>query len=412
MTVPGFGGSEDNLLNVNGTVDADSGAVTLEMDGEAVESLIADALAAAREESASPVVTLDLSETEQARAAVLGAEAIRAFENAGITLIIKLPAAEITLPPEALEALTLDTADAVSIKIEAAAVPASKLTPMQAVQVRGFGAVVDVSVFADGKEIDVPMTISLPYQLKYGENPAAVCCWHLDDEGNLTRLNGVYDASTGVISAEINHQSYYVVGYDPVALWENALGDVSAGDWYYDAVAFANYYGLMGGYGSGAFVPDDTVTRAMFITILWNLEGKPRDQRTENREQLKDVGDSDWYAEAAVWGIENGIIFPVTDGVFAPNAPIYRQDMAVVFANYANYKGYALPRLRLVTGFTDREQISAWADEAALRLVEAGVMDRDGGGFAPHNTATRAELARMIKNLLTRTEIKKGSEPR
>jgi hypothetical protein len=320
---------------------------------------------------------------------------IRAFYNAGMTLTVKLPAGDITLPPAALESLV--KTDAAFVRIEAAPVLLEELTAMQAAQVRGYGQVVDVNVYAGEDKIDIPMTISLPYMLKDGEDPAAVCVWHLDDEGNLARLSGVYNELTGRIAFGVSHQSYYVAGYDPVAMWENIFYDVSKGDWYYDAVAFTNYYGLMCGYGDGTFAPQDSVTRAMFITLLWNMEGKPEPLNGLN---LVDISGDAWYRPAASWGVENGIIFPVSEGVFAPDAPIYRQDMAVVFMNYANYKGYAMPENRPLPNYLDYNQIDMWAETAARKLSEAGVMSGSDGEFSPHKTATRAELAQMFKNFL------------
>jgi hypothetical protein len=98
--------------------------------------------------------------------------------------------------------------------------------------------------------------------------------------------------------------------------------------------------------------------------------------------------------------VENGIIFPVSGGVFAPDAPIYRQDMAVIFMNYANYKGYTIPENRPMPEYLDYNQIDMWAETAARKLSEAGVMSGIGGEFAPHKTATRGELAQMFRNFL------------
>jgi hypothetical protein len=281
--------------------------------------------------------------------------------------------------------------------IEAVPVPLSGLTAMQAAQVREGQTIVDVNVYVNGEKVDIPMTISLPYTLKAGEEPAAVRVWHLDGDGNLNRLNGGYNALTGLISFRVGHQSYYVVGYDPVALWANIFSDVNAGDWFYDAVAYVNYYGLMEGHGDGIFAPHESMTRAKFITILWNMEGQPEPSNVLN---FADVPGDSWYRKAAAWGAGNGIIFPVADGFFAPDAPIYRQDMAVVFMRYASFKGYAIPGNRPLPDYSDYHQIDMWAETAARKLSESGVMSGTGGEFAPHKTATRAELAQMIKNFL------------
>jgi hypothetical protein len=270
-------------------IDSVTGEVTLNLNNETVESLISDALRVAEEQEAAPFVKLDITKPAKARSVVLDIAVIRAFYNAGMTLTVKLPAGHITLPPAALGALVKTGAGLV--RIEAAPVVLDELTAMQAAQARGYERVVDVNVYAGEDKIDVPMTISLPYTLKEGEDHAAVCIWYLDEEGNMAQLNGFYNGLTGRLVFTVNHQSYYVVGYDPVALWENIFNDVSVGDWYYSAAGFVNFYGLMCGYGDGTFAPQDSVTRAMFITLLWNIEGQPEPLNGFN---LADIPDDAW----------------------------------------------------------------------------------------------------------------------
>ena len=200
-----------------------------------------------------------------------------------------------------------------------------------------------------------------------------------------------------MVTFTILHQSYYVVGYDPVALWVNGFTDVSQGAWYYDAVAYANYYALFNGDGKGNFQPEETMSRAMFAAVIWNLEGKPTPNGTAT---FTDVLKGAWYYDAVSWAAENGIVSGIGNGKFAPEQPITREEMAVMLYNYATATGMDIPENRTIPDFTDATQIDAWAETAAKALAEAGVMNGDEGGFCPTDNATRAEVAALFKNFL------------
>jgi len=397
-TIPGNGGTDTqsgSKVDVPVAVDTSTGEVTVKLDDKTTETLITNALTKAADAGgdAKPVVTLDISGVTEAKTATFNVNTASAFSNAAVAVTIKLPDAKITLSPETLATLAAATNIATMlVTVEAAVVPMKDLQGMQAAQVKGYETVVNIDVFVGGSKVDVPVTVSLPYTLKSNENPAA----DLDDNGNLTKLSGVYDAKTGMITFTVSHQSYFVVGYDPVALWINVFSDVAEGAWYYDAVAYANYNGLFSGYGNGVFAPQGDMTRAMFVTVLWNLEGKPAPDGTAS---FSDVGDT-WYSQAVLWAAENGIVNGVGGGEFAPDRAITRQEMAVMLLNYSDYKGYSIPANRDMPNFKDSGQIDLWAETAAKKLSEAGVISGDNNEFMPQKTATRAEVAQMFKNFL------------
>jgi hypothetical protein len=333
----------------------------------------------------------------------------QAFADAGVAVSIMLPGVTITFDPVTLEAIiAIAGLENLSITVEAAVVPMSDLQGMQAAQVRGYETVVSIKVFIDGAKLDVPITINLPYNLKPNENPAAVRVWHMtDDGGALTDLNGVFDTDTGMITFMVSHQSYFVVGYDPVTLWVNVFTDVSETAWYYDAVAFANYHGLFGGYSSGIFGPQDSMTRAMFVKTLWKLEGNPA---PGGSAWFTDVAVGTWYHDPVQWAAEQGMVSGVGGGRFAPDRPITRQEMAVMLMNYADFKGFDIPKNREALDFADADSIASWARNAILEMTEAGVINGSNGSFMPHRDATRAEVAQMFRNFL-RFVAESGASP-
>jgi len=207
-----------------------------------------------------------------------------------------------------------------------------------------------------------------------------------------------------MITFTISHQSYFVVGYDPVWLWVNIFTDVSDSAWYYEAVAFSNYYGLFGGYGGGIFAPQASMTRAMFVTVLHKLEGSPAPMQSKPSDEgfgrFTDVATNAWYHNPVQWAVEQGIVSGVGDNRYAPDRPITRQEMAVMLMNYAKFKGYEMPAHREAINFTDTAQIASWANAAVRAMSEAGVLNGYNNAYNPLNTATRAEVAAMFQNFL------------
>ena len=111
--------------------------------------------------------------------------------------------------------------------------------------------------------------------------------------------------------------------------------DVEKDDWYYDSVSKAYHQGWINGTGDGIFEPEGNMTRAMFVTILYRVEGQPQ---TNNALNFDDVAENAYYTEAVGWASENGIIAGVSDTEFAPEKHITREEMAAVMGRYADYR--------------------------------------------------------------------------
>jgi len=387
-----YDGKTDNFI---GTLK--DRIVTLDLSDDKINKFISKAK--------DKTVIFDLTGIKEATAAVFDVNAAKAFVNAEVSLTLKLPNAEITLSPDALKKLAAaHNIGTTPITVQAAAVPMKDLTGMQAAQVKGYETVININVFVGNSKTDIPITVSLPYKLKNNEDPAAVCAWHLDGDGNLTKQNSAYSKSTGMITFTVSHQSCFVTGYDPVTLWVNTFSDIPASAWHYDAIAFANYYGLFTGYGDSIMSPQDNMSRAMFATVLYKLESSPTPNGTAS---FTDIQPGAWYHNPVIWAAENGIFDGIAGigagGEYAPNKAITRQEMAVMFLNYASYKGFEIPENRTMPNYADFGQADEWAQNAARMLSEAGVMGGDGVGvplFSPHKSATRAEAAQMFKNFL------------
>ena len=85
----------------------------------------------------------------------------------------------------------------------------------------------------------------------------------------------------------------------------NNFVDVPAGQFYTDAVLWANAAGITNGTDSTHFSPDANVTRAQTVTFLWRMEGVKQVQATT---AFNDVDKDAYYADAVNWGAENGVV--------------------------------------------------------------------------------------------------------
>ncbi len=185
--------------------------------------------------------------------------------------------------------------------------------------------------------------------------------------------------------------------------------DVKESDWFYDAVMFVYEKKIMVGTSDTTFSPYGTATRGMMAAIIWRMEGSPK---AEYSGTLKDVPKDSYYAEAVKWTMQQGIFSGYGGGLFGPDDPITRQQLAAIFYNYAKYKGYDLTPTDSLSGFTDADKVSDWAQDAMKWAVGSGLMNGKGDGILdPQGTATRAEIAAMLHRFIEKYRLVEGVAP-
>ena len=171
--------------------------------------------------------------------------------------------------------------------------------------------------------------------------------------------------------------------------------DVSAGDWYCDAVTYVYENGLMGGTSASTFAPGVATDRAMMVTLLWRLDGEPV---VNYLMDFTDVAEGLWYSEAVRWASSEGVVTGAGGGTYAPTAAITREQMAVMLYRYAQYKGYDVsPGGMAAREYADYDQVSSWAQSAVDWAVETGLISGVGSAtLNPQGSSTRAEIATML----------------
>ena len=165
--------------------------------------------------------------------------------------------------------------------------------------------------------------------------------------------------------------------------------DVSLSHWAWPSVSRVCRQGLMTGVGGGCFAPSALISQAEVITILYRLEGRPG---VTGSGLLPDLPDNAWYASAARWAAEIGIIGSDT---FRPGDSVERQELIRMLYFYARYKNISTPAT--VAIFSDWDKVRDDCVEAMYWSVGAGLVNGSGDGrLDPTGSLTRAQLAAMI----------------
>lgn len=167
-------------------------------------------------------------------------------------------------------------------------------------------------------------------------------------------------------------------------------------------MAYALDNGLFKGITDTLFGPQETMTRAMFVTVLGRNAGvEDSSPAYPVMTVFDDVDGSQYYAAHVKWAVEKGITVGVSKTEFAPEAQISRQDMATMMLRYAKAMGIELPAGDS-EAFTDDGTIAVYAKEAVYRLKAAGILNgREHGEFDPMGDTTRAEVAAVLHRFLT-----------
>ncbi|NCB52117.1 MAG: S-layer homology domain-containing protein [Clostridia bacterium] len=276
----------------------------------------------------------------------------------------------------------------------------SSLLPDEELALIGDRPVYDFTLTANGTEISAfgggSATITIPYTLLEGENPLFVVVYYIDASGNLQSVRGFYDEATGMVTFRTKHFSGYAVGYNAVS-----FSDVADDAWYCGAVSFISARGITEGVDATHFAPEMNLTRAQFLVILMRAYGfEPDDEATDN---FADAGDT-WYTGYLAEGKAQGLTSGVGDNLFAPDREITRQEMFTMLYNALNVME-ELPSAdgnSQLSDFEDAGDIADWAGDAMQTLVEGGIVSGSGANLFPTDTASRAQMAQVLLNILTK----------
>lgn len=168
---------------------------------------------------------------------------------------------------------------------------------------------------------------------------------------------------------------------------EKLFADVSADDYYYEAVKWASENGVTGGIGENLFGAKLPCTRAQIVTFLWRAAGSPE---PKGMSGFVDVSADAYYAKAVAWAVEQGIVSGTSATTFSPDAVCTRaQSVAFLYRAFGT-------RTDKAAGFSDVSADAYYADAVAW-AVENGVASGIGGGlFAPDQDCARGQIVAFL----------------
>lgn len=191
----------------------------------------------------------------------------------------------------------------------------------------------------------------------------------------------------------------YAVEHDPNERYTFKpmyFDDVIPGKWYFDAVGFAKENDLFQGVGNGNFAPEQPMTRAMLVQVLYNYAGSGA--VCENT--FSDVPEKAWYAKAAAWAASEGVVNGVSRGIFDPNANVTREQLAVIVWRFTRKLGIDDGGAADLSGFPDAGKVGKYAVPAVAWAVDRGILAGSKSGdqvfLLPKANATRAEVAAIM----------------
>ncbi len=171
--------------------------------------------------------------------------------------------------------------------------------------------------------------------------------------------------------------------------------------WAHAGIDFCIANGLLVGDSATTFSPDRTMTRAMLVTVLYRMEGKPA---ITAANPFADVKADTWYTDAVIWAAENGIVNGMEPNRFCPNHDITREQIATIFYRYASYKSYDTVYSENLKDYPDADRVSRWAYDALCWATDAGLINgigRQGGSYlAPRESAARAQAAVILTRFI------------
>lgn len=167
--------------------------------------------------------------------------------------------------------------------------------------------------------------------------------------------------------------------------------DVASTDWFAGSVKYVYENKLMLGVSDTGFAPKETMTRAMFATVLYRMAGSPAVDGLS--VSFKDVKESSWAYNAIVWAYSEGVTKGVGSDMFAPEQSITREELVTMLHRYAD-----TPEISGELSFTDSASVSDWAQAAVLWASQSKIVNGyETGAFGPSDTASRAEMAAVIQ---------------
>lgn len=264
---------------------------------------------------------------------------------------------------------------------------------------------ITLTTVKDGKTVSITSlgtgsaTLSIPSTPGKNEAAGYLYAIYVDGNGKLNRIaDSAYDTNSGSVIFSTNHFSVYGVEYTAPSAKFTDIGS----HWAKESIDYVVGRGLLSGTAETTFAPDTAMTRGMLVTALGRLAGVDTKAYTTN--SFTDVKADSTFRPYIEWAYSKGILQGIGNSQFAPDRAITRQEIAIIFANFAKATGYKLPVTREATTYTDASSIGSTYKDAVTAMQQAGIMmGGSGNKFNPKFSATRAEVSSMLHRYIKLT---------
>ncbi len=232
--------------------------------------------------------------------------------------------------------------------------------------------------------------------------------------GSVSRLQTALNTVNGLTETQLSKKiptwgaAYYALYHAVETCREKGnaalMTDLDHSQWYYEMVSGVVAEGLMNGTNAAStiFEPNAKLTREMMVQILYNMAGQPA---YTIKNPFSDVPSTRWSAAAIIWAYENEVAKGTGTASFTPGQPVTREQMAAFICRYAEKMGISLTK-GSAAPFADDNAISPYAKDYVYILVNEGIVNGMGGNyFKPAETATRAQVAKIIYGLMSKMDV-------
>lgn len=229
------------------------------------------------------------------------------------------------------------------------------------------------SLYGSGRFVtyDDPQSIAAKAELARDRGLLGVGFWELSQDRQCVLVQSAADA------------------FSP----SGAFSDVSAGDWFAANVLSVWEQGWMDAAAPGLFAPLTDADRGTLVTALYRMAGA---SVSVTRAPFPDVAAGDPLAPAVAWAVGTGIVTGCADGLFHPELPITREQLAALLYRYAQYTGCDMDGRMSLSGFPDSWAVSAYARTPLEWAVFNSLIRGRGEELAPGGTASRGEIATLL----------------
>ncbi|MEK5026081.1 pectinesterase family protein [Paenibacillus sp. FSL M7-1046] len=363
--------------NVNGKAAAELSAITIT---KAVEAVQTDTL---RIEVRSPADTTAVQLTLPAQAMV------QAVSGRIRTVEIDLGLSSFRLDAELIRRAAGSASSSLTFTV-------AKSGSEQITVQGNLGNIYELGFSVDGqpvKQFDGGLKVSLNYDRPAAAAAEKIVIYHILDKGQAEVIrNSKYNLLTGKVDFSPAHFSKYAAGYA-----ESTFGDIAGLEWAKSSIEALAVRGILEGTDTHTFGPGLKVTRAEFLKMLMlalDLDN------SEAASTFTDAAPEDWYYSSVAAAQQLGIVLGRPDGTFSADAPITREEMALLAFRAARQAYLPLQGSGQTAAYKDASNISGYAMAAVQAMSGAGIIQGVGNNsYAPKAQASRAQAAVIVQHL-------------